>query len=62
MPIARIGVATNANDILHRFISPLADYSLAAAVTPTLAPSMDIQAASNLERYLYHVAGEWMGV
>ena len=55
LPIGKLVVATNANDIMHRFISG-GDYSL-RDVSPTLAPSMDIQLASNLERYLFHVAG-----
>jgi threonine synthase len=44
-------LATNANDILHRFISN-GDYSV-HEVMPTYSPSMDIQIASNFERYLY---------
>ena len=49
-------VATNQNDILHRFFST-GDYSQ-GEVLPSHAPSMDIQAASNFERYLYFLAGE----
>jgi threonine synthase len=49
-------VATNQNDILHRFFSA-DDYS-PAPVSPSHAPSMDIQAASNFERYLYYVLGK----
>lgn len=56
LPIGRIVVATNANDIVHRFIAS-GDYSRSGPVAATLAPSMDIQLASNLERYLYHVSG-----
>jgi threonine synthase len=55
VPIAKLVVATNANDIMHRFIAS-GDYST-AHVAPTLAPSMDIQLASNLERYWWHVSG-----
>lgn len=54
VPIATVCVATNKNDIMHRFISA-ADYSC-STVHPTLAPSMDIQVSSNLERYLYAAA------
>jgi len=39
VPVDAIVVATNANDILHRFVSA-GDYSL-RAVTASLAPSMD---------------------
>ncbi len=44
-------VATNQNDILHRFFAE-GDYSL-GDVQPSHAPSMDIQVASNFERFLY---------
>ena len=49
--VGRLVLATNANDILHRFVSR-GDYST-SRVTPTMSPSMDIQKASNFERYLY---------
>jgi threonine synthase len=48
LPIARLIVATNVNDILHRALST-GDYST-GTVTPTAAPSMDIQVSSNFER------------
>jgi threonine synthase len=48
-------VATNVNDILHRALST-GDYS-AGTVTPTAAPSMDIQVSSNFERLLFDVGG-----
>jgi threonine synthase len=51
LPGCAFRVATNRNDILHRFFSA-GDYSV-AAVEPSLAPSMDIQLASNFERFLY---------
>jgi threonine synthase len=56
IPIKKICCSTNQNDIIHRFIS-CGDYSQ-KSVVPTLAPSMDIQAASNLERYLFVLANE----
>jgi len=56
VPIRGFRVATNRNDILHRFFSA-GDYR-AGSVEPSLAPSMDIQAASNFERLLYYVVGE----
>ena len=51
LPIARLIVATNVNDILHRALSA-GDYSC-GTVTPTAAPSMDIQVSSNFERLLF---------
>jgi threonine synthase len=55
LPVARLIVATNVNDILHRAIST-GDYSQ-GKVTPTAAPSMDIQVSSNFERLLFDVGG-----
>ena len=55
LPIERLIVATNVNDILHRALSS-GDYS-AGTVTPTAAPSMDIQVSSNFERLLFDVGG-----
>ena len=55
LPIERLVVATNVNDILHRALSE-GDYS-AGEVTPTAAPSMDIQVSSNFERLLFDVGG-----
>jgi len=55
LPIERLIVATNVNDILHRALSA-GDYS-ASTVTPTAAPSMDIQVSSNFERLLFDVGG-----
>ncbi len=56
LPIDRLVLATNENDILSRYFNT-GVYSL-GAVAPTLSPSMDIQVASNFERYLYYLAGE----
>ena len=55
LPIEQLVVATNVNDILHRALSA-GDYS-AGTVTPTAAPSMDIQVSSNFERLLFDVEG-----
>ena len=55
LPIEQLIVATNVNDILHRALSA-GDYST-GTVTPTSAPSMDIQVSSNFERLLYDVGG-----
>lgn len=46
-------VATNQNDILYRFFTT-GRYE-AETVRPSHAPSMDIQAASNFERFLYYL-------
>lgn len=55
--INRLILATNSNDILTRFVNK-GNYSVAGKVTPTLSPSMDIQIASNFERYLYYLHGQ----
>ncbi|MCP4450210.1 MAG: threonine synthase [Planctomycetes bacterium] len=51
--IRHLVLATNANDILSRLVNQ-GDYSL-GQVVQTSSPSMDIQAASNFERYLYYL-------
>lgn len=51
--IRQLVLATNENDILSRFIDS-GIYSL-GEVKITSSPSMDIQAASNFERYLYYL-------
>ncbi|MEM6827638.1 MAG: threonine synthase [Pseudomonadota bacterium] len=55
LPIERLIVATNINDILHRALKD-GDYS-AGGVTPTITPSMDIQVSSNFERLLFDAGG-----
>jgi len=55
LPVDKLVVATNENDILSRYFNT-GVYSL-GAVTPTLSPSMDIQVVSNFERYLYYLSG-----
>lgn len=55
LPVERLIVATNVNDILHRALST-GDYS-AGTVTPTASPSMDIQVSSNFERLLFDCGG-----
>jgi threonine synthase len=51
VPITGFRVATNQNDILYRLFTT-GDYSV-SDVHPSHAPSMDIQVASNFERFLY---------
>ena len=51
LPINKLLVATNQNDILHRAISE--GKYVSEKVFETLSPSMDIQVASNFERLIY---------
>jgi len=53
LPVDKLIVATNENDILHRAISK-GDY-VSREVKETLSPSMDIQLASNFERLIYYI-------
>ncbi|MGD9538466.1 MAG: threonine synthase [Alphaproteobacteria bacterium] len=55
LPIRRLHVATNVNDILARFFASGA-YAK-AGVQPSLSPSMDIEVASNFERLLFELHG-----
>jgi threonine synthase len=56
LPIKKLLLATNENNILSRFVSS-GDYSL-GEVVQTVSPSMDIQLASNFERYLFYLFDE----
>ena len=56
LPIGKLLVATNQNDILHRAISS-GDYSV-NQVKESISPSMDIQVASNFERLIYDLFSE----
>ena len=53
LPVARLIVGSNRNDILARFLASN-DMSI-AAVEPSLSPSMDIQVSSNFERLLFEL-------
>ena len=53
LPIDKLIVATNENDILYRVIN-FGEYR-PSLVKPSLSPSMDIQVASNFERLLFDV-------
>ncbi|PTX90767.1 threonine synthase [Opitutus sp. ER46] len=55
VPIRGFRVATNQNDILYRLFTT-GEYRV-GAVHPSLAPSMDIQVASNFERFIYFAVG-----
>ena len=54
--IRHLILATNENNLLTRFVLN-GDYSVGSVVS-TVSPSMDIQVASNFERYLYYLNGE----
>ncbi|GHC13002.1 threonine synthase [Cerasicoccus arenae] len=56
LPIEGFRVATNQNDILCRLFNT-GHYEV-TAVEPSVAPSMDIQVASNFERFLYYSVGQ----
>lgn len=65
LPVGKLIVATNENDILHRFFTK-GQYHR-EAIAKTISPSMDICVSSNFERYLFFLAGndaaklaEWM--
>jgi threonine synthase len=53
LPVERLVIGTNENDILARYIAA-GDMSI-APVKPSLSPSMDIQVASNFERLLFEL-------
>jgi threonine synthase len=55
LSVAKLIVATNVNDILHRALSA-GDYSQGSVVA-TATPSMDIQVSSNFERLLFDAGG-----
>ena len=55
LPIEKLVIATNHNDILHRAIS-MGAY-VTDGVKPSISPSMDIQVSSNFERALFDAYG-----
>jgi threonine synthase len=55
LPIERLIIGTNTNDILTRFMETGA--MDAKDVVPTLSPAMDIQVSSNFERLLFDLHG-----
>jgi threonine synthase len=55
LPIQRLAIATNVNDILHRTLKT-GRYEV-RGVTATSSPSMDIQVSSNFERLLFELLG-----
>ena len=55
LPIEKLVIATNQNDILHRTLTT-GRYTT-AQVVPSISPSMDIQVSSNFERVLFDAYG-----
>ena len=55
LPIDKLVVATNQNDILHRCLTT-GQYET-TGVKPSISPSMDIQVSSNFERALFDAYG-----
>jgi threonine synthase len=55
LPIAKLVVATNVNDIMVRTLNN--GVYQAGDARPSLSPSMDIQVASNFERALFEASG-----
>ncbi len=53
LPIKKLMIATNSNDVLHKLFSE--NHYEKSSVDQTLAPSMDISVASNFERLLYNL-------
>jgi threonine synthase len=53
LPIDRLVIGTNQNDILHRTLAT--GRHVKEAVAPSISPSMDIQVSSNFERLLFEV-------
>ena len=53
LPVDRLIIATNENDILHRTLET--GVYATQGVTHTIAPSMDIQVSSNFERLLFEL-------
>jgi threonine synthase len=55
LPIERLVIATNQNDILHRAM--VTGGYVTEGVAPSISPSMDIQVSSNFERALFDAYG-----
>ena len=56
LPVGKLIVATNENNILETFVHD--GIYKPGEFRSTYSPSMDIQVASNFERYLYYLVGE----
>ncbi|HEX5092439.1 MAG TPA: threonine synthase [Burkholderiales bacterium] len=56
LPVSRLILASNENDVLDEFFRS-GRYRVRRAVQPTSSPSMDISRASNFERYAFELVG-----
>ena len=56
LPIRKLILASNENDVLDRYFRT-GSYKVAKAVKQTSSPSMDISRASNFERYAFDLVG-----
>jgi len=56
VPVEKLIIGSNTNDILTRFYETGAMEK--QAVTPTISPSMDIQISSNFERLMFDLTGQ----
>jgi threonine synthase len=56
LPVRRLILASNENDVLDRFFRT-GRYRVSRKVKPTTSPSMDISKASNFERYAFDLVG-----
>jgi threonine synthase len=56
LPIRRLILAANENDVLHEFFTT-GHYRVRKKAKATSSPSMDISKASNFERYVYELVG-----
>lgn len=60
LPVDKLIIATNENDILDRFLKS-GEYAKSADVKATLSPAMDILISSNFERLLWYLARNQTG-
>ena len=56
LPVRRLILAANENDVLHEFFTT-GRYRVRRKAKATSSPSMDISKASNFERYVYELVG-----
>lgn len=55
LPVTKLAVGSNSNDILTQFFA--SGLMKSGTVNPTISPSMDIQISSNFERFLFDLYG-----
>ncbi|KAJ2825005.1 threonine synthase [Coemansia furcata] len=56
LPVGKLAIATNANDILDRFLRSGTYRNSVEGVLATPSPAMDILVSSNFERFLWYLA------